>query len=220
LIRHKWRLKPIHKLILTSAIYQQGSAIDPAKAAIDPDNVLLWRWSPRRLEAEAIRDSLLSVTGELDRTMYGPGTLDEGMKRRSVYFTVKRSKLIPMLQLFDAPDANQAIGRRATTTVAPQALLLVNSPIVRQWAVGMARRVATARKNDREEVTPAETLRRAFQMALARDPTDEELVQSIAFFDRQMQTYQAEGKHAQAAETALADFCQTLMGLNELIYIE
>ena len=220
LIRNGWRLKPIHRLILTSAAYQQGSATDPAKAAVDPDNVYLWRWSPRRLEAEAIRDSLLTVTGELDRAMYGPGTLDETMKRRSIYFTVKRSKLIPMLQLFDAPDANQGIGRRATTTVAPQALLVMNSPVVRQWAVAMARRAATARQSDREEMTPAETLRRAFQAALARDPSEEELSQSLAFLNQQMQTYQADGKHGEAAETALADFCQTLLGLNELIYVE
>src|SRR6185436_16089365 len=162
-----------HKLILMSAAYQQGSAIDPAKVAIDSDNVCLSHWSPRRLEAETIRDSLLAVTGELDRTMFGPGTLDEKMRRRSVYFTVKRSKLIPMLQLFDAPDANQGIGRRATTTVAPQALLLINSPIIREWAVNMARRLATARPTDREEVSPKETLRRAFQQALAREPSEQ-----------------------------------------------
>ena len=220
LIRNNWRLKPIHKFFLTSAVYQQDSAVDADKGAIDPDNVYLWRWSPRRLEAEAIRDSLLTITGQLDRSMYGPGTLDEAMKRRSIYFTVKRSKLIPMLQLFDAPDANQGIGRRATTTVAPQALLMMNSPIVRGWTVAMARRIPSARPTDHEEVTPAETLRRAFHAALARDPSDEELSQSLAFFDRQMQTYQAEGKHAQAAELALADLCQTLLGLNELVYIE
>ncbi|MEX2142035.1 MAG: PSD1 and planctomycete cytochrome C domain-containing protein [Pirellulales bacterium] len=220
LIRNEWRLKPIQKLILTSAVYQQGSAIDPEKAAIDPDNVYLWRWSPRRLEAEAIRDSLLAVTGELDRTMYGPGTLDERMRRRSIYFTVKRSKLIPMLQLFDAPDANQGIGRRATTTVAPQALLLINSPIVRQWAQAMARRISIARATDHEEVSPAETLRRAFQMALARDPSDEELSQSLKFLNGQMRLYQAGGEHAQAAELALTDFCQTLLGLNEVVYVE
>jgi hypothetical protein len=220
LIRNEWRLKPIQRLILTSAVYQQSSAADPGKAAVDPDNVYMWRWSPRRLEAEAIRDSLLTVTGELDRTMYGPGTLDEAMKRRSVYFTVKRSKLIPMLQLFDAPDANQGIGRRATTTVAPQALLVMNSPVVRQWAAAMARRAATVRQSDHEEVTPAETLRRVFQAALARDPSDEELSQSMAFLNQQMQTYQAEGKHAEAAATALGDFCQTLLGLNELVYVE
>ena len=219
LIRNEWRLKPVHKLILTSAVYQQSSAIDPTKAAIDADNVYLWRWSPRRLEAEAIRDSLLAVSGELDRTMYGAGTLDEGMRRRSIYFTVKRSKLIPMLQLFDAPDANQGIGRRATTTVAPQALLLINSPIVRQWALAMARRISTARPTDHEEVSPAETLRRAFQAAFGRDPSDEELVESHEFLNRQMQRYQADGERIRAAELALADFCQTLLSLNELIYV-
>jgi hypothetical protein len=214
------RFKALHRLIVTSETYRQASTFDAKAADADAENRLLWRYSPRRLEAEAIRDSLLAVTRELDRTMYGPGTLDEAMKRRSIYFTVKRSKLIPMLQLFDAPDANQGIGRRAATTVAPQALLLMNSPIVRQWAVAMARKAATARESDREEVSPAETLRRVFQAALARDPSDDELSQSLAFLNRQMHAYQAEGKHAQAAETALADFCQTLLGLNELVYIE
>jgi hypothetical protein len=220
LIRNEWRLKPIHRLILASAAYQQTSTIDPQKASVDPDNAYLWRWSPRRLEAEVIRDSLLTVTGELDRTMFGPGTLDESMRRRSIYFTVKRSKLIPMLQLFDAPDANQGIGRRATTTVAPQALLLMNNPTVRTWAVAMARRVATARQSDSQEVAPEETLRRTFRTALGRDPSDDELARSLEFLNRQMQNYQSDGQHARAAELALADFCQTLLGLNELVYIE
>jgi hypothetical protein len=220
LIRNEWRLKPIHKLILTSAVYRQSSAIDPAKAAIDPDNAYLWRWSPRRLEAEAIRDSLLAVSGQLDRTMYGPGTLDEGMRRRSIYFTVKRSKLIPMLQLFDAPDANQAIGRRATTTVAPQALLLMNSPIIREWAQAMARRAATAQPEDHEEVSPAETLRRAVQMGLARDPSQDELTGLLEFFDGQMHSYQNDGQHGSAAELALTDVCQTLLSLNEMMYVD
>jgi hypothetical protein len=220
LIRNQWRLKPIHKLILTSAVYQQASAIDPAKAAMDPDNIYLWRWAPRRLEAEAIRDTLLAISGELDRTMYGSGTLDEGMRRRSIYFTVKRSKLIPMLQVFDAPDANQGLGRRATTTVAPQALFLMNSPAVRDWAAAMGHRAAMARPDDREEVSPAETLRRAFRMALARDPNDDELTGLLEFFDGQLQAYQAEGQHTRAAELALADLCQSLFGLNELVYVE
>jgi cytochrome c553 len=220
LIRNDWHLKPIQRLILTSATYRQSSDVNPAMSAIDPDNVYLWRWSPRRLEAEAIRDSLLAVTGELDTAMFGPGTLDESMRRRSIYFTVKRSKLIPMLQLFDAPDANQAIGRRATTTVAPQALLLMNSPIVRQWATAMARRVATAHPSDREEVSPDETVRRAFRQALAREPSEQELNRSLEFFAQQLARHQADGKPAQAAELALADLCQTLLGLNELVYIE
>ena len=148
LIRNGWRLKPIHKLIMTSAVYSKAQPSDPAKAAVDPDNIYLWRWSPPTARGRGDPRRVLAVTGELDRTMYGPGTLDEAMRRRSIYFTVKRSKLIPMLQLFDAPDANQGIGRRATTTVAPQALLLMNNPLVREWAVAMARRAATARDAD------------------------------------------------------------------------
>src|SRR5207248_3479727 len=95
LIRHNWRLKPIHKLIVSSAAYAQSSQVDPMKAARDADNRLFWRRPALRLEAEAIRDSLLHVGGALDLTMYGPGTLEEGSKRRSNYFTMKRSKLIP-----------------------------------------------------------------------------------------------------------------------------
>src|SRR5690606_12424068 len=118
-----WRVKRMHKLMMLSAAYQQSSSFDEAKSAVDPDNELLWRFRPRRLEAEAIRDSLLAVSGALDRTLYGPGTLDQLSPRRSIYFTIKRSEMIPMMQLFDAPDALQGISQRQTTTIAPQALL-------------------------------------------------------------------------------------------------
>ncbi|HEV7223138.1 MAG TPA: DUF1553 domain-containing protein, partial [Pirellulales bacterium] len=122
LIRNGWRLKPIHRLIMTSAVYLESSADDPAKAALDPANKLVWRRPPRRLEAEIIRDSILSVGGLLDERMFGPGTLDENQKRRSIYFFIKRSKLIPMMVLFDAPDSLSGIGVRPNTTIAPQAL--------------------------------------------------------------------------------------------------
>src|SRR5205085_4976401 len=114
--------------IMMSAAYREDSSIDAAKVAVDRDNKLCWRRPARRLEAEAIRDSLLAVGGALDERMYGPGTLDEGSRRRSVYFTVKRSKLIPMLVIFDAPEALSGIGERPTTTIAPQALYLMNNP--------------------------------------------------------------------------------------------
>src|SRR5262249_28234691 len=84
LIRNGWRLKPIHKLIMTSKAYMQSSANDPARAKIDRDNKLCWRFNRRRLEAEIVRDSMLSVSGLLDENMFGPGTLDESMKRRSI----------------------------------------------------------------------------------------------------------------------------------------
>src|SRR5206468_1186641 len=133
LIRNGWRLKPIHKLIMTSAVYMQTGVSDEARAAQDRENMLFWRHPAPRLEAEVIRDAMLAVSGALDPTMYGPGTLDPDHKRRSVYFFVKRSKLVPMMVLFDAPDSLQDIAARPTTTVAPQALLMLNNAAVRGY---------------------------------------------------------------------------------------
>src|SRR5262249_29583889 len=141
LIRNGWKLKPIHKLIMSSSVYRQSGATNDAGLKVDPQNRLWWRRPARRLEAEAIRDSMLAVSGALDATMYGPGTLDENAPRRSVYLTVKRSRMIPLLQMFDAPEAIQSIGGRQTTTVATQALAMMNSPFVRQRAGQFAQRV-------------------------------------------------------------------------------
>src|SRR6185503_599914 len=102
LVQGGWRLKPLQRLIMLSSTYQAASTYDLAKAAADPDNQLFWRRPARRLESESIRDTMLSVAGMLDTTMYGPGTLNPASKRRSVYFTVKRSSLIPMMTVFDA----------------------------------------------------------------------------------------------------------------------
>ena len=214
LIRGGWRLKPIHKLIMTSAVYRQSSAIDPAKESIDPENSLYSRWSRRRLEAEAIRDTMLAVSGRLDTRMFGPGTLDERMTRRSIYFTVKRSRLIPMMVLFDAPDALQPLAVRPATTVAPQSLLIMNSPIVRDWALGLARRIAP------RSGEPIETAaRRAYAIALGRSPTDDEQIDAVAFITRQADAYKTAG-HADGVEPALTDFALVVMGLNEFLYVE
>src|SRR5437764_834721 len=142
LIRNDWRLKPLHRLIMSSAAYRQSSRIDPAKAAIDRDNHLCWRRPPQRLEAEALSDALLMVVGRLDASIYGPSTLDENSRRRSIYFMVKRSKLIPMMHVFDAPDSLQGIGERPATTVPSQALMLMNNANIRECAKGLARRAA------------------------------------------------------------------------------
>src|SRR6185436_11309188 len=85
LIAHDWKLKHIHKLIMTSAVYMQEAMVNETKLRLDPQNQLFSRWQPRRLEAEAIRDCILAVSGTLDRTMFGPGTLDERQRRRSIY---------------------------------------------------------------------------------------------------------------------------------------
>ena len=103
----------------------------------------------RRLAAEVIRDSILVVGGKLDTTMYGPGTLDEESPRRSIYFTMKRSKLIPTLVVFDAPDGTVGVGDRPSTTIAPQALHLMNNPQVRGAAHGFARKRSRRREDRR-----------------------------------------------------------------------
>ena len=211
LIRNEWKLKPIHRLILTSAVYTQSSDYDESREKIDPDNKLCWRHPITRLEGELIRDSLLSISGSLDDTKFGPGTLDSGMKRRSIYFTVKRSKLIPMLQIFDAPQALSGVGKRPSTTVAPQALWLMNNPHVRTWAINMAKRIRPDKSGQLKDA-----IRQGYQLALSREPSAKELAESLQFVQQQMPSYPA----ANREEQALADFCQVLMCLNEFIYVE
>jgi hypothetical protein len=212
LIKNGWQLRPIHKLIMQSAVYQESSAIDEAKVKVDRDNMLFWRRPVQRLEAEVIRDSLLSVGGVLDTKMYGPGTLDESSKRRSIYFTMKRSKLIPMLVIFDAPDGTVGVGDRPSTTIAPQALLLMNNKFVRDYAHAMAKRVAPDDKVGLEGV-----IARSYQIAISREPRADEVTDGVVFLKQQMKSY--EGK-PDARHLALADFCQVLMCLNEFVYVE
>jgi hypothetical protein len=212
LIRNDWHLKPIHKLIMSSSVYREDNAFDEKRNAADPDNKLLWRHPLIRLEAEAIRDSMLAVSGTLDPTMYGPGTLDEGMKRRSVYFFVKRSKIIPLMLLFDAPNALSGMGARATTTVAPQALAMMNNPHVQGYAKALASRVAGR--------DAAESIRLAYELAVCRPPSEAELADGLAFLREQTAEYQASAQHADPAGAALVDLCQAILSLNEFVYVD
>ena len=214
LIESGWRLKPLHKLIMTSAAYMQSAEYDKANAKIDPENRWCWRYQPRRLEAEIIRDSMLAVSGQLDRRMFGPGTLDEGTKRRSIYFMIKRSKLVPMMQLFDSPEPLASVGNRPSTTIAPQALLFMNNPRVRSYARSFAQRLASA-----ADKSLAAAVRRGYLIAVAREPTNDEFDDSIRFLHTQMESYTSD-KKTNPRELALADFCQVLLSLNEFVYVE
>ena len=216
LIRGGWRLKPMHRLILESAVYRQRSGTDPVRVKLDPDNALMSRRVPQRLEAESIRDSLLAVSGVLDSTLYGPGTLDESTHRRSLYFTVKRSQLIPAMQAFDAPEPLASQGTRPTTTIAPQALLLMNNPQVRSWAVAFARRIesATAAGAGSGSLIDA-----AYALALNRPPTDAESQDGLAFLTAAEGRYRETGKSA-PRQLALTDFAQVVLSLNEFIYVD
>ncbi len=211
LVEHGWQTKRLHRLIMNSSVYLQSSTYDDARAEIDHENSLLWRRVPRRLEAEAIRDSMLSVSGLLDSTMYGPGTLNLDMNRRSIYFFIKRSQLIPMMMLFDWPEHLVSIGQRSSTTIAPQALMFLNGPQARRYAEGLAGRIAA--------VTKESAITQAYQLALSRDPSEAELLLSVSFLEQQAEVHRSAGQ-SQPVKLAIVDFCQILFGMNEFVYVE
>ena len=211
LIEHGWQLKRLHRLMMTSSVYHQSGEYDEERAQLDRENLLLWRRAPRRLEAEPIRDAMLAVSGQLDETMYGPGTLDQNMRRRSVYLFIKRSQLIPMMMLFDWPEHLVSIGRRASTTVAPQALMFLNSPQGRYYADQFARRL--------NGLDDAAAITTAYRLAFGRSPSDEELQLASEFLRQAAATHAAAGA-SDASHRARTDFCQAVFGLNEFLYVE
>jgi mono/diheme cytochrome c family protein len=201
LVQNGWKLKRIHKLIVMSKVYQLGGNVTDTAKSLDPDNKL-WHSVPRRrLEAEAIRDSLLAVSGQLDPTMYGAGTLDEGMKRRSIYFQVKRSQMIPMLQVFDWPDTLTSAAARSTTVVAPQALLFMNNPHIRGYANSLAARL-------KQESDVSKQIDKAYSVCFARLPSDAERAAGLEFLK------------SRPADKGLQEYTLALLSLNEFIFID
>ena len=163
-----------------------------------------------RLEAEPIRDSMLQVAGLLDPTMFGPGSLDENMRRRSVYFMIKRSQLIPTMMLFDWPEHLVSIGQRATTTIAPQALMFMNNAQGRQFAESFAKSLP---------IGSADAIQVAYWRAFSRAPSQKEAELAIAFMQRQAEEYRERGTK-EHQRLALTDFCQSLLAANEFVYVD
>lgn len=235
-----WRLKSLHRLILTSSVYRQGTAFNPQSAQVDPDNRLLWRRRPQRLEAEILRDTVLAVSGMLNLEPFGPAfkppipaeamfarnTKDPyplnardtpATRRRTVYMFHKRVVQHPLMQAFDGPDASVSCGRRNTTTVAPQALALLNDPFLRDRATDFARRLIEKGNQPDDWVT------HGYQLALSRAPTDVERKESVQFVQTQINRRLSREKSEPLDEVrvqALADFCQALFGLNEFVYVD
>jgi hypothetical protein len=199
-----WSLKALHRYILLSATYQQSASADPATRAADPDNRLWGRFPRRRLEAEAIRDSLLAVSGSLDlKVRGGPSVRDFNAPRRTLYLTTIRSDRTGFGPLFDAADPTAPVDRRTVSTVAPQALFLMNHPFVKAQAKGFAGRVLSAGGND------AEKLDRAHRLAFGRPPTDPERELGLEFV-------KAGGGSREAWEA----WCHLLIRANEFITVE
>jgi hypothetical protein len=208
-----WRLKHLHRLIVLSQTYQQSSAGAPANVAIDPDNELLARYPSRRLEAEVIRDSILSASGQLNPAMGGPGiyptlprTILEGQSmpgdgwgqssqreqsRRSVYVFAKRSLAVPELDLLDAPDTTGSCERRVVSMTGPQALTFLNGAFIHEQARHFAARLIA-------EGGPkaADQVARAFALALGRPARADEAATALEFLDRQARQIATDAKIA------------------------
>ncbi|MCZ6598451.1 MAG: PSD1 and planctomycete cytochrome C domain-containing protein [Planctomycetota bacterium] len=202
-----WSIKELHRLIMRSAAYRMSSrATNATAAARDPANELLWRQNMRRLEAEAIRDSMLVVSGTLESRAGGPSFFPELSRqalaggyrpgqgwgtssadeedRRSIYAYVKRTMLVPLFETFDFANPALPIGARATTTIPNQALTLLNSDFMNAKAAAFAARVRDEAGSD-----AAAQVARAFELALARRPTQEELRIALDYVERQSRAF-------------------------------
>ena len=216
LIEHNWSLKHIHALILRSATYRQSSRPHEAGMKVDAMSELLWRYPPRRLEAEAIRDSILVTTGVLDLRMGGPGydvfkpntnyvrnyipkdKFGPAEWRRMVYMVKVRMEQDAVFGTFDCPDAGQPSPKRSRSTTAIQALNLLNSGFMIQQAELFAARL----KREAGEKTEAQ-VERAFQLALGRKPADEERPGAIAL----------------VKQHGLATLCRSLLNASEFLFV-
>jgi cytochrome c553 len=164
-IEHGWSLKWLHRQIVLSQTYRLSSANEPANAIRDPENRLLWRWTPRRLDFEASRDAVLSVSGRLDSALGGPSQPVDASVRRTIYAKISRSRLDPTLAIFDFPDANASNERRSVTTVAQQQLFVLNSPFMIESAKALAARASRGGDDDTVRITAA------YRLAYGREPT-------------------------------------------------
>ncbi len=226
-VQDGWKLKSLHRLILLSSAYQQSSVSPLEKDGLekDPENALLWKFSPRRLDAEEIRDSMLSISGRLNSKLGGPSfmvpiekdlvlmlkrpqywaaTRDKSeYDRRTLYMIYKRNLRLPFLEVFDAPDTLLSCAKREQATHAPQALELLNGKTSNELAARFAERLLKERK------TPAARVELAFRLATGRAPTKAESTLALRFFT---------GNSEDAAK--LKEFALAVFNLNSFVYVD
>ena len=201
-----WSMKHLHRLIVTSNTYRTASTNDPACYAVDPDNKYLWRTSPRRVEAEVIRDSVLYVAGSLDLTTGGPEldhTKGLSVPRRSVYFRSAPEKQMLFLQLFDMAAPTECYERRESV-VPQQALALANSELTVREARRLARRLL-GEASDKSPADMATYITAAFEQVLSRTPTADELHTCLDFVAQQVSRYGDQTNNFGATTTDAAD---------------
>lgn len=215
LIRGGWRIKALHRVIMNSAAYRQASSVRWVE--LDRNNRWIWQHQTHRLEAEIIRDNILSVSGALKKQMYGPsvplGSIKKGNAdrenpkhwRRSVYMLAARFNTHPVLGVFDAVDNFQSVGARTVSTTPSGALFMFNSPFLWQQAELMAARILRDAGPE-----PDAQVEYIYELAFARPPTEEEHKLGVQFLKRNA---------AQDGNRVLVHYCHAIMGLNEFIYI-
>jgi hypothetical protein len=234
LARSGWSAKNVHRLILNSSVYRQSSAPVPGAARVDPDNRLLAHFPLRRLDAEAIRDAMLAVSGELDdrrggpyvpthRSASGEVVADEstaGVTRRSVYLQQRRTQTTSLLEIFDAPSIVTTCTRRLPSTIPLQSLSLLNAGFVVARAAKLAERlehdcshIATGPENSNARIT------QAFHITTGRPPETDERAAACRFLDTQPSRY-PDRSAPDALHQAWADLCQTLLASNAFLYVE
>jgi hypothetical protein len=222
-IESGWSMKKLHRLILLSSTYRQSDRPQPGVAERDPENRLLGRMPVRRLEAEEIRDALLATSGQLDRAAGGSLIavknreffFDHTSKdlttyasdRRSLYLPVVRNHVYDLVLLLDFPDPAVSSGDRASSTTAPQALLMMNSELVVEAASGLAARIAELQADD--DLARIELL---YRIAYSREPTVQEVEADLRF----LSDFAAAPSSTESAWTAL---CQAVLSANEFVYV-
>ncbi len=235
LIASGWSVKGLHRLLVLSATYRQSSQAPAASLERDVDNALYGRAPLRRLEAEAVRDAMLATAGVLDRQQGGSllkvknrayffdhtskDLTDYTSDRRSLYLPVVRNNVYDLFQLLDYPDAAIPSGDRATTTVAPQALLMMNSEFVMQTADRLADSLLAATSD------PASRVREMWLRAYGRPATDAEVADTLAYLGRLQQALTQQGERAGGAgvpveRQAWQVLCHTTLAANEFIYLK
>ena len=225
-----WSIKAMHRLIVLSNTYQMSTQYDQRSALADPENRLFWRFNRQRLEVEAIRDSMLAVSGKLDHTEggtllktanFGYVTNDQSgngaqydAPRRSLYLPVIRNAVFDVFQVFDFVEPSVETGKRATTTVAPQALFLLNGQFVLNQAGAWSERLLGHVPND------ADRVRVAYLQAYGRPASADEVAAAQAYVEKYTEKLEAKEPDEQKRKhAAWTSFCQILLASNEFVYV-
>jgi hypothetical protein len=230
--REGWSVKRLIRAVMLSNAYQMSSAPSEADKEADPQNLLWHRANIKRLEAESIRDEMLVLSGRMNDKMYGPavpvfltaymqgrgrpggGPLD-GDGRRSIYISIRRNFLSPMMLAFDEPSPFSTMGTRNVSNVPAQALTLMNDPFVVEQAKGWAKRLLT----DASLATSDARIDRLYEQAFAREPTADERATAVAFLAQQAAEYKLPVEAAAKDERVWADLCHVMMNVKEFIFI-